>query len=209
MQSSREYVACRICGAATSYIAGRASSPQRPKHRSCAPEHGTRARYDAGCRCHECRRAVSERMAAYISQRTESTPDHLQCSDADCRRLRVARGLCHMHYRRDRRADGTYAASPSDAWDDPKRMARYKERKAVTRGARGETQRFTIYDLIKSSGSRCAICAEAIDVTLHYPDAHSPSVDHIIPLSKGGAHTLENARATHLVCNMRRGNREH
>ncbi len=33
------------------------------------------------------------------------------------------------------------------------------------------------------------------------------SMDHIIPLSKGGTHTWPNIQLVHLVCNLRKGNR--
>jgi 5-methylcytosine-specific restriction endonuclease McrA len=33
------------------------------------------------------------------------------------------------------------------------------------------------------------------------------TVDHIIPLSKGGAHAVANLQLAHLACNIRKGNR--
>lgn len=35
----------------------------------------------------------------------------------------------------------------------------------------------------------------------------SASLDHVVPLSLGGAHTPENTQASHLICNGRKGNR--
>jgi 5-methylcytosine-specific restriction endonuclease McrA len=31
--------------------------------------------------------------------------------------------------------------------------------------------------------------------------------DHVVPLSKGGAHSMDNIRVSHAVCNQRKGNR--
>lgn len=53
----------------------------------------------------------------------------------------------------------------------------------------------------------CGICGRPVDKALTYPDPMSASVDHITPISLGGAHTPENVRCTHLRCNVRRGNR--
>lgn len=53
----------------------------------------------------------------------------------------------------------------------------------------------------------CGICGEKIDKTLNYPDKMSATLDHIIPLSKGGTHTRENVQASHGVCNFSKGNR--
>jgi 5-methylcytosine-specific restriction endonuclease McrA len=49
---------------------------------------------------------------------------------------------------------------------------------------------------------RCAICDELIDTTVKYPSPESFSIDHIIPLSKGGAERIENLQPTHLACNI-------
>lgn len=51
----------------------------------------------------------------------------------------------------------------------------------------------------------CALCANPIDSTLAWPDPASRSVDHIVPLSKGGTHEQSNLQWTHLVCNLKKG----
>jgi hypothetical protein len=53
----------------------------------------------------------------------------------------------------------------------------------------------------------CGICGGPVDPSLKWPDRMSASLDHIVPLSKGGAHVMENVRCTHLTCNVSRGNR--
>ena len=42
---------------------------------------------------------------------------------------------------------------------------------------------------------------------LHWPDRRSPSVDHVVPLSRGGDDTLANVKLSHLTCNLSKGNR--
>lgn len=53
----------------------------------------------------------------------------------------------------------------------------------------------------------CHICAEAISPELKYPHPMSASLDHVVPVSRGGAHTLENAAASHFRCNIRKSDR--
>lgn len=53
----------------------------------------------------------------------------------------------------------------------------------------------------------CGICGEAMDRSLRRPDPLSKSIDHILPLSKGGAHAQSNLQWAHLVCNFRKGDR--
>lgn len=51
----------------------------------------------------------------------------------------------------------------------------------------------------------CWLCEELVDPALSYPDPKSLSVDHVVPLSRGGSHTYANVRAAHLDCNVKRG----
>lgn len=53
----------------------------------------------------------------------------------------------------------------------------------------------------------CGICGNEIDRALKFPDPQSVSLDHIEPVSIGGSHTVDNVRASHLICNIVQGNR--
>ena len=49
----------------------------------------------------------------------------------------------------------------------------------------------------------CALCGKPIDKSLRFPNPLSPSIDHIIPIAKGGhPAALENLQLTHLKCNQ-------
>jgi 5-methylcytosine-specific restriction endonuclease McrA len=51
----------------------------------------------------------------------------------------------------------------------------------------------------------CGICKQPIDTSIPYPEPMSFSVDHIIPVSKGGSERNENLQASHLSCNIAKG----
>jgi hypothetical protein len=51
----------------------------------------------------------------------------------------------------------------------------------------------------------CQICGEKVNPKLRYPNPMSASLDHIIPLSKGGTHETKNVQLAHLICNLRKG----
>lgn len=56
--------------------------------------------------------------------------------------------------------------------------------------------------IILATQSVCGICGKPVDKTLKYPDPMSPTVDHIIPVSKrGDPIALENLQLAHRVCN--------
>lgn len=54
---------------------------------------------------------------------------------------------------------------------------------------------------IRRTRPPCGICGEPIDYDLHWRNPMSFVVDHIVPLARGGADTLENKQAAHRACN--------
>ena len=54
----------------------------------------------------------------------------------------------------------------------------------------------------------CGICGKPVDKSLKFPHPMSPTVDHIIPIAKGGhPSALDNLQAAHLICNQVKGSR--
>jgi hypothetical protein len=50
----------------------------------------------------------------------------------------------------------------------------------------------------------CQLCGLPVDATLSWPDSFSGSIDHVLPLCKGGKHVADNVQLTHLACNCRK-----
>ena len=123
------------------------------------------------------------------------------CSSVDCDRGVRARGMCSMHWRRWNRAQGNEIAP----WDD-RRRDNYHRRRARAKGAPYGAAAF-LSDVIARDGLDCSLCGEPVDMALEWPDPFSKSLDHTVPLSKGGAHDLSNCRLAHLGCNVRKGDR--
>lgn len=66
--------------------------------------------------------------------------------------------------------------------------------------ANGPVESIDLETLFKRDKGICGICKEECTM-------NEGSIDHIVPISKGGAHTWNNVQLAHLPCNIRKGNR--
>lgn len=62
--------------------------------------------------------------------------------------------------------------------------------------------------VFERDGWTCGICALPVDPADKFPEPSSATLDHIVPVSRGGAHTLANVQTAHFYCNTAKGNRE-
>ena len=61
---------------------------------------------------------------------------------------------------------------------------------------------------ILASQDICGICGKPVDKSLKYPHPLSATVDHIIPLDRGGHPSdLANLQLAHFCCNRQKSNR--
>ena len=69
----------------------------------------------------------------------------------------------------------------------------------------------TLKKLVERDGLKCAICGEMCDWNDHswskYSGPMYPSIDHIVPMAKGGPHTWENVQVAHIICNSEKGDK--
>lgn len=116
-----------------------------------------------------------------------------------CRSARVQHGKPNTYKKRGCRCDLCRAA-----W------AAYNSKYAQARRA---TLRSVPADLVDSAavyardGWVCGICELAVDPTEKFPSPGAATLDHVIPISRGGAHTLDNLQCAHFYCNTVKGNR--
>ncbi len=64
--------------------------------------------------------------------------------------------------------------------------------------------RITVSELGERDNWRCHICLRKVARRTAACAARSPSVDHLVPISRGGLHVWQNVALAHLGCNMRR-----
>ena len=154
--------------------------------------------------CEQCgKRSVTVRPARFCSSVCANRFGDLHgapCEVAGCERGVRAKGVCNTHYRRMLRAEGRLA----EPWDE-RRRANWHKRRARMRGAYVEDVRLDV--VAARDGYVCGICKDPVDRSICWPDPFSSSLDHVMPLARGGTHSYDNCQLAHLRCNTSKGAR--
>jgi 5-methylcytosine-specific restriction endonuclease McrA len=82
-----------------------------------------------------------------------------------------------------------------------------RRRKAATRGAT-DLDPINPLDIYERDGWLCGLCGKPIDKRRRFPDRLSATLDHIVPISRGGQHVPENVQAAHYTCNSSKRDRD-
>lgn len=134
--------------------------------------------------------------------------------------------LCEAHYMRLRR-NGTLDAGQCSVCQEPLPLGSTRKRKYCIacglerRRARGRDQvhqrrawklkgaseKIDSLEIFERDGWKCGLCHQKVDSQLVWPHRMSPSLDHIVPLSKGGDHVRTNVHLAHLTCNLSKRDR--
>jgi len=85
-------------------------------------------------------------------------------------------------------------------------IAKSQRRKARLRGARVGTPP-SLWTIYERDGGRCGICGDGVERSIRWPDQRAPSIDHIVPITRGGTDEAANLQLAHLRCNQAKGNR--
>lgn len=78
-------------------------------------------------------------------------------------------------------------------------------RRALKLGVASES--YSLPEIAVRDGYRCGLCNRKVNMRLVGPYDMAPSIDHIVPLSRGGDDTTANVQLAHWLCNIRKGNR--
>jgi 5-methylcytosine-specific restriction endonuclease McrA len=79
-------------------------------------------------------------------------------------------------------------------------------RRRVQRAGR-PVERYAAVEVFERDGWACRLCGEGIERAARWPAPLSASIDHVVPVSLGGADVLANVQAAHLSCNILKSNR--
>ena len=92
------------------------------------------------------------------------------------------------------------------AWEKshPDAMAAKSARRRVAKSA-SPVECFSPQEIYERDHWRCRICGGLAARWRKHRDPFSATLDHVVPLVKGGPHTRENVQLAHMACNSRKG----
>jgi 5-methylcytosine-specific restriction endonuclease McrA/endogenous inhibitor of DNA gyrase (YacG/DUF329 family) len=196
----------RWCSERCRYWASKYPGTLRPIARSCPTcgadmsERSTRAIY-CTTRCGEVARG--QRLPQSLPLRKCDLPE---CGLEFQPKREGGRCCSEKHgkllWNRESRAEGRQKPPP---WSDARRD-RYHRRRAQKREA-STGEPVLMASIAERDGWRCSLCSLPVDPAVAWPNSLSPSLDHRVPLSRGGAHDPSNVFLAHLGCNSSKGDR--
>lgn len=187
-RSKRKRAVCSVCGALGDGKGGRALCAScRCKCLTCG---GRRTGNPLRCKaCVRTKSLVHYRIRNGIALDAESRQHCRECG----------KGLIA--------ADNHYVVSVIRSYCSDACRNRAKCRRRRVQRAGRPVERYAAADVFERDGWVCRLCDQPIEREAKWPAAKSPSIDHIVPVSLGGADVVANVQAAHFGCNIAKSNR--
>src|SRR5262245_2563979 len=181
------------------------------------------------CAIHEARRLRHGNPTVKLGRKGDG---RTMCAVDGCARPNKSYGLCAMHRARLVKWGNTTSkrcvcvrcgltfttvrgsqrfCKPRCALEHYRNQNRLRIRKywheyeARKRGSIAES--FSSQDVFARDKWMCQLCHKPIRKSLRHPHRLSGSIDHIIPVSCGGSHSLDNVQAAHYSCNSKKNSK--
>jgi 5-methylcytosine-specific restriction endonuclease McrA len=207
---------CQNCGTQLDQKA-KAGRPRRNCSSSCREQHRqknkTKPKLDLTCQnCQVVFESSFERRFCSQPCRLEKTQieqkarrDKLRRKDVDSDGyITKPCGWCKEPRTYEYRQGGHNAFHPNCTIEA--RRARYRIKTVKRHSLIRKPSRLAADEVVRTYGNSCAVCSETIDLTLQRTSKMGLTVDHWIPLSKGGSDDMSNLRPAHWICNRRKSN---
>ncbi|MEU0393822.1 HNH endonuclease signature motif containing protein [Streptomyces sp. NPDC006208] len=81
-----------------------------------------------------------------------------------------------------------------------------RRRRALKQG--GLSEPYTLSEIAERDGFCCALCGDPVPMDAKVPAALAPTIDHVVPVSRGGDDTKANVQLAHFRCNSVKGPRD-
>jgi 5-methylcytosine-specific restriction endonuclease McrA len=153
-------------------------------------------------------RAARKTVAIYdpsVARANKNRPRRKTASAAPQRTFRCVTCAACSHTFIAIGLDATCSRSCSIQWAADKRAEAAHRRRARQRNAyRSPVVRSAIY---LRDDYTCQLCMKPMDMAAMVPHSYAPTIDHTIPLARGGTHEPSNVQAAHFICNSYKSDR--
>lgn len=152
----------------------------------------------SGRPAHVCSRECHEERARRVARQWSlDNPERMAQQASRQPELKSAYNAAYYEANRESEIQRAlaYARGPGKQAKRARDSARY----ALTNGA-PNAELFTLDEIYERDGRICHLCSKPVD-------RQQATMDHVIPVSKGGPHTRANVKLAHRGCNTRKGNR--
>lgn len=147
----------------------------------------------AKCLWRAGRQTIAFKVCRLCGNRFENNSVALHCSQ-EC----MEANIIEVRRESSKRYRGTPAA---------KEAFRNKELIRKARKNNVLAEEFDRQEIFERDGWRCGLCHKKISKKAKWPEPGFGTIDHILPLSKGGIHARVNVQAAHLKCNCSKNSR--
>ena len=65
----------------------------------------------------------------------------------------------------------------------------------------------SVKGIINRDGYECYLCKNKVDIESDHTSDYYPTIEHVVPISRGGTHTWDNVKLAHRLCNMHKSDR--
>ena len=152
-----------------------------------------------------CRCEIEKPIAEYTKNRAK--PDGLDARCKECKKevREIRREYNSAYGKKWREENRGYVEMYRKCYSDTHRLeenARLRVQAAKRRKILAENfiEEVDYNKILERDNYMCHICNKPVEPQ----DVH---FDHVVPLSKGGAHSMENVKVAHSACNLRKGNK--
>ena len=205
LKSQRQYAAkhnhlwadieCAMCG--IHFDAGPPRQAKIPKHcPTCKPLHDRHLTPKQTLTCEICTKPFTASRSDSKCCSANCTKINKRISDRKLKRQRLLAGLCARH--------GTPGQCEIC-------HARNFNKNNKRRGPQGERapalSKADKRKLCEQQKWKCSLCGKKLNSKLRSTHNMGVTIDHVIPVSKGGTGDLANLNAAHRICNIKKGNR--
>lgn len=166
--------------------------------------HPAKRYCSAKCRARRCDAAAQQ----------DGRADQWREAKNDRNRRKPEQSLCHhcgasfyqVHKRRYCSPTCSHRAfherrKGSDAY---KRAVSDRSRRRRARHKQAVIEVFTATEIFERDGWRCHICRRPVRRSVDPNHDRAPTLDHLIPLARGGEHSRRNVATAHRICNSRK-----